>query len=87
MIFLSLHSNSELDVNIKGAMIKDMLNIAGFRLPDERDISNSHTGTDPKYVCLTFKSIYYCYLLICYTDLFCVYLNTGLQFINKKKTA
>ncbi|BFZ02261.1 hypothetical protein BsWGS_05300 [Bradybaena similaris] len=43
----SLHSNSELDVNIKGAMIKDMLNIAGFRLPDERDISNTHTCIDP----------------------------------------
>ncbi|CAG5124977.1 unnamed protein product, partial [Candidula unifasciata] len=45
----SLHSNSELDINIKGAMIKDMLNIAGFRLPDERDLSSSHANTDQTY--------------------------------------
>nr|XP_006821072.1 PREDICTED: tubulin polyglutamylase TTLL4-like [Saccoglossus kowalevskii] len=34
----SLHSNSSLDVNIKGQMIKDLLNLAGFQLPDKRDI-------------------------------------------------
>ena len=34
----SLHSNSQLDINIKGQMIRDMMNLAGFRLPDKHDI-------------------------------------------------
>ncbi|XP_005105217.1 tubulin polyglutamylase TTLL4 isoform X2 [Aplysia californica] len=42
----SLHSNSQLDINIKGGMIKDLMNIAGFRLPDERDASSSGSNTD-----------------------------------------
>ena len=29
----SLHSNSRLDLNIKGYMIRDVFNIAGFYLP------------------------------------------------------
>ncbi|CAI8033081.1 Tubulin polyglutamylase TTLL4 [Geodia barretti] len=29
----SLHSNSKLDVNIKGQLVRDLLNIAGFKLP------------------------------------------------------
>jgi hypothetical protein len=29
----SLHSNSTLDENIKGQMVRDILNMAGFRLP------------------------------------------------------
>lgn len=29
----SLHSNTALDVSIKGQMIRDLLNLAGFRIP------------------------------------------------------
>ncbi|XP_041365968.1 tubulin polyglutamylase TTLL4-like isoform X2 [Gigantopelta aegis] len=36
----SLHSNSPLDINIKGHMISDLLNIAGFLLPDKHDITH-----------------------------------------------
>jgi tubulin polyglutamylase TTLL4 len=34
----SLHSNSQLDINIKGNMIKDLFNIAGFLIPDRNDV-------------------------------------------------
>lgn len=34
----SLHSNSPLDVSIKGQMIRDVLNLAGFVLPKKEDI-------------------------------------------------
>ncbi|XP_071958532.1 tubulin monoglutamylase TTLL4-like [Antedon mediterranea] len=34
----SLHSNSPLDVCIKGGMIKDLLNLAGFQIPDKREV-------------------------------------------------
>jgi tubulin polyglutamylase TTLL4 len=34
VLFLSLHSNSQLDRNIKGQMIKDLLNLAAFRIPE-----------------------------------------------------
>ncbi|XP_076094251.1 uncharacterized protein LOC143064924 isoform X1 [Mytilus galloprovincialis] len=37
----SLHSNSQLDINIKGHMIRDLFNIAGFRIPDKTDVSHS----------------------------------------------
>lgn len=42
----SLHSNSPLDIQIKGGLIKDMLNLAGMRLPDERDVSNNPASGD-----------------------------------------
>ncbi|KAL3831786.1 hypothetical protein ACJMK2_023490 [Sinanodonta woodiana] len=41
----SLHSNSQLDVNIKGHMIRDLFNIAGFRIPDKHDVSHSHNNS------------------------------------------
>ncbi|KAM5124839.1 LOW QUALITY PROTEIN: tubulin monoglutamylase TTLL4 [Mantella aurantiaca] len=41
----SLHSNSPLDVNIKGQMIRDLLNLAGFLLPNNDDISNGTGGS------------------------------------------
>jgi len=48
IFFFSLHSNSQLDINIKGHMIKDLFNIAGFRLPDKTDVAHSSaTGTNP----------------------------------------
>ncbi|KAK2180874.1 hypothetical protein NP493_421g01044 [Ridgeia piscesae] len=34
----SLHSNSPLDMTIKGGMVKDMLNIAGFQIPDRSEV-------------------------------------------------
>ncbi|KAK3102681.1 hypothetical protein FSP39_013107 [Pinctada imbricata] len=39
----SLHSNSQLDINIKGQMVKDLLNIAGFRIPDKSDVTHSNS--------------------------------------------
>lgn len=40
----SLHSTSQLDRNIKGQMIKDLLNLAGFRIP-ENLITTSTSST------------------------------------------
>ncbi|XP_023980546.1 tubulin monoglutamylase TTLL4 isoform X2 [Physeter macrocephalus] len=37
----SLHSNSPLDISIKGQMIRDLLNLAGFVLPSAEDIASS----------------------------------------------
>ncbi|KAK1336645.1 hypothetical protein QTO34_002679 [Cnephaeus nilssonii] len=37
----SLHSNSPLDISIKGQMIRDLLNLAGFVLPNTEDIPSS----------------------------------------------
>ncbi|XP_020858477.1 tubulin monoglutamylase TTLL4 isoform X1 [Phascolarctos cinereus] len=37
----SLHSNSPLDISIKGQMIRDLLNLAGFVLPHADDVSSS----------------------------------------------
>ncbi|KAF0026863.1 hypothetical protein F2P81_021600 [Scophthalmus maximus] len=34
----SLHSNTALDVTIKGQMIRDLLNLAGFRIPQTDDV-------------------------------------------------
>uniref|UniRef100_A0A3B4UQW3 Tubulin tyrosine ligase-like family, member 4 n=1 Tax=Seriola dumerili TaxID=41447 RepID=A0A3B4UQW3_SERDU len=34
----SLHSNTALDVSIKGQMIRDLLNLAGFRVPQRDDV-------------------------------------------------
>ncbi|MBN3302800.1 TTLL4 polyglutamylase, partial [Amia calva] len=35
----SLHSNSPLDVNVKGQMIRDLFNLAGFVLPQKDDVT------------------------------------------------
>ncbi|KAI3356017.1 hypothetical protein L3Q82_017287 [Scortum barcoo] len=34
----SLHSNTALDVSVKGQMIRDLLNLAGFRIPQKEDV-------------------------------------------------
>ncbi|XP_068429016.1 tubulin monoglutamylase TTLL4 [Clinocottus analis] len=34
----SLHSNTALDVAVKGQMIRDLLNLAGFRIPEKEDV-------------------------------------------------
>nr|XP_056707584.1 tubulin monoglutamylase TTLL4 [Euleptes europaea] len=36
----SLHSNSPLDVSIKGQMVRDVLNLAGFILPNADDVTS-----------------------------------------------
>ncbi|XP_007646392.1 tubulin polyglutamylase TTLL4 isoform X2 [Cricetulus griseus] len=41
----SLHSNSPLDISIKGQMIRDLLNLAGFVLPNMEDILSSSSST------------------------------------------
>ncbi|KAM6152909.1 tubulin monoglutamylase TTLL4 [Erethizon dorsatum] len=41
----SLHSNSPLDISIKGQMIRDLLNLAGFVLPNAEDISSSPSAS------------------------------------------
>ena len=38
LCFCSLHSNTALDVSIKGQMVKDLLNLAGFHLPRKEDV-------------------------------------------------
>ncbi|XP_057615291.1 tubulin monoglutamylase TTLL4 isoform X3 [Chionomys nivalis] len=40
----SLHSNSPLDISIKGQMIRDLLNLAGFVLPNVEDILSSSSS-------------------------------------------
>ncbi|NWT77639.1 TTLL4 polyglutamylase, partial [Lanius ludovicianus] len=46
----SLHSNSPLDVNIKGQMIRDLLNLAGFVLPSMDNVA-SRTQTRSGSTC------------------------------------
>nr|VZI36966.1 unnamed protein product [Spirometra erinaceieuropaei] len=43
----SMHSDSPLDVKVKGTMIKDMLNLTGIRLPEHKDINNPTVRTVP----------------------------------------
>lgn len=43
----SLHSNSPLDVEIKGQMVSDMFNLAGFQIPDKKQIMiNTQTSSN-----------------------------------------
>lgn len=46
LFFHSLHSNTALDVSIKGQMVKDLLNLAGFRLPRREDVMASCSSTN-----------------------------------------
>ncbi|XP_058388995.1 tubulin monoglutamylase TTLL4 isoform X1 [Diceros bicornis minor] len=41
----SLHSNSPLDISIKGQMIRDLLNLAGFVLPNAEDVISSSNSS------------------------------------------
>ncbi len=43
----SLHSNSQLDINIKGGMIKDLLNLAGFMIPNKSDLTGAYSAPEP----------------------------------------
>uniref|UniRef100_H2T511 Tubulin tyrosine ligase like 4 n=1 Tax=Takifugu rubripes TaxID=31033 RepID=H2T511_TAKRU len=47
----SLHSNTALDVSIKGQMVKDLLNLAGFRLPRREDVMASCSSASSTSVC------------------------------------
>uniref|UniRef100_A0A7M4FM62 Tubulin tyrosine ligase like 4 n=1 Tax=Crocodylus porosus TaxID=8502 RepID=A0A7M4FM62_CROPO len=40
----SLHSNSPLDMSIKGQMVRDLLNLAGFVLPPADDVASGTTS-------------------------------------------
>ncbi len=37
----SLHSSSPLDVSVKGQMISDLFNLAGFMLPNPKELAKS----------------------------------------------
>jgi len=51
MTGISLHSKSPLDISVKGAMIRDLLNMAGYMLPDKDDVvANSTPSADPRYM-------------------------------------
>lgn len=49
----SLHSNTALDVSIKGQMIRDLLNLAGFHIPQREDVvvpcSSTSSSTSSLY--------------------------------------
>nr|XP_014030156.1 unnamed protein product [Salmo salar] len=49
----SLHSNTALDVAIKGQMIRDVLNLAGFLLPQREEVlpSSSSAGSSASSLC------------------------------------
>ncbi|XP_078142272.1 tubulin monoglutamylase TTLL4 [Centroberyx gerrardi] len=50
----SLHSNTALDVSIKGQMIRDLLNLAGFLLPQREEVaagSSSSTSSSSSSLC------------------------------------
>lgn len=40
-----MHSDSPLDVIVKGSMIKDMLNLTGIHLPHPKDVNNATVKT------------------------------------------
>ncbi len=54
--FFSLHSNSQLDINIKGGMIKDLLNLAGFMIPNKSDLTGAYSAPEPGWVTVTFHT-------------------------------
>ena len=43
LLYYSLHSNSQLDENIKGVMMRDLFNICGFKLPNHDIITTDNT--------------------------------------------
>ncbi|XP_012384914.1 tubulin monoglutamylase TTLL4 isoform X2 [Dasypus novemcinctus] len=49
----SLHSNSPLDISIKGQMIRDLLNLAGFVLPNAEDTISSSSSSSSSTTSLT----------------------------------
>ncbi|XP_040056788.2 tubulin monoglutamylase TTLL4 isoform X1 [Gasterosteus aculeatus] len=53
----SLHSNTALDVAVKGQMIRDLLNLAGFRIPQKEDVvvSCSSTSSSTSSLCVSIR--------------------------------
>ncbi|XP_043381340.1 tubulin polyglutamylase TTLL4 isoform X5 [Chelonia mydas] len=49
----SLHSNSPLDVSIKGQMIRDLLNLAGFVLPNLDDVASGSGSASSSAISLS----------------------------------
>lgn len=49
----SLHSNTPLDVSIKGQMVRDLLNLAGFRIPQTEEVlsASSSASSSPSSLC------------------------------------
>jgi len=51
VLSFSLHSNSAVDVDVKSRLVKDVLNLAGFMLPNKEDILlGPQPPTDWRYV-------------------------------------
>ncbi|XP_011356885.1 tubulin polyglutamylase TTLL4 isoform X3 [Pteropus vampyrus] len=53
----SLHSNSPLDISIKGQMIRDLLNLAGFVLPNTEDIISSSSSSSSSMTSLQMRKL------------------------------
>ncbi|XP_061698579.1 tubulin polyglutamylase TTLL4 isoform X2 [Syngnathoides biaculeatus] len=53
----SLHSNTALDVSIKGQMVRDLLNLAGFRIPQREYVvtSSGSTSSSSCSLCIVSK--------------------------------
>nr|XP_057938354.1 tubulin polyglutamylase TTLL4 isoform X2 [Doryrhamphus excisus] len=47
----SLHSNTALDVAVKGQMVRDLLNLAGFRIPQREDVPSGSTSSSSSSLC------------------------------------
>ncbi|XP_057191788.1 tubulin polyglutamylase TTLL4 isoform X1 [Triplophysa rosa] len=47
----SLHSNTPLDVSVKGQMIRDLLNLAGFVLPMREDVPSDSASSSTSSLC------------------------------------
>ena len=53
----SLHSNSQLDISVKGGMIRDLFNLAGFLIPEKNDVlANPGPPPDLRYHTCTHRT-------------------------------
>jgi len=51
MYCCSLHSNSAVDIDVKSRLVKDVLNLAGFMLPNKEDVvAGPQPPTDWRYL-------------------------------------
>lgn len=66
----SLHSTSQLDRNIKGQMIKDLLNLAGFYIPENLITTSTSRWVTPNLKIISSTLTYmYCQYLELFTSL------------------
>lgn len=82
----SLHSNSQLDINIKGQMIRDLMNLAGFRIPDKADVLHSNSvapsATEFRWVTLLSLKIFFSFWEKHFNSLnFKVFFLTTMKFL------